>query len=161
MRRAVALLAVLLPLSLMPVAASGYEPSGGATFNTPVPWGGASERSKIVRKVEEAIRHIRPTKKDPHPKLIIAAYLFDRPSSADAIIGACKRGVSVRVIIDDEVASKPFRRIVTALNADNVRDRDHNGIRRHATRRPAAATGRSPPTPAVSAPRPTAPSASR
>ena len=108
MRRAVALLAVLLPLSLMPVTANGYEPSGGATFNTPVPWGSSAERSKIVRKVEEMIRHIRPTKKDPNPKLIIAAYLFDRPSSADAIIGACKRGVSVRVIIDDEVASKPF-----------------------------------------------------
>ena len=127
MRRAVALLAVLLPLSLMPAVASGGEPTGGATFNTPVPWGSAPERSKIVRKVEAMIRQIRPTKADPHPQLIIAAYLFDRPSSADAIIGACKRGVSVRVIIDDEVASKPFRRIVTALNADNVRDRDHNG----------------------------------
>ena len=65
MRRAVALLAVLLPLSLMPASASGYEPSGGATFNTPVPWGSSAERSKIVRKVEEAIRHIRPTRRDP------------------------------------------------------------------------------------------------
>lgn len=129
MRRAVVLLAVLLPLSLLvPATAHSYEPSGGASFNTPVPWGGASARSAIVRKVEQAIRNIRPTKRDPRPKLILAAYLFDRPSSADAIIGACKRGVSVRVIIDDEVKSKPFRRIVTALNADNVRDRDRNGV---------------------------------
>ncbi len=128
MRRAVALLAVLIPLTLMPVPANGYEPDGGATFNTPAPWGGAGDRARIVKKVEEAIRHIRPTKRDPHPKLILAAYLFDRPSSADAIIGACRRGVSVRVIIDDEVASSPFRKIVTALNADNVSDRNHDGI---------------------------------
>jgi len=128
MRRAVALLAVLLPLTLLPVTANGYEPSGGATFNTPSPWGGAAERVKIVAKVEKAINNIRPSARDPHPKLIIAAYLFDRKKSADAIIGACRRGVSVRVIIDRDVVSKPFRRIVTALNADNVRDADHNGI---------------------------------
>jgi len=128
MRRAVALLAVLLPLTLLPVTANGYEPDGGATFNTPTPWGGAAERVKIVAKVEKAINNIRPSARDPHPKLIIAAYLFDRKKSAEAIIGACRRGVSVRVIIDREVVSKPFRRIVTALNADNVRDADHNGI---------------------------------
>jgi len=128
MRRTVALLAVLLPLTLLPVIANGYEPSGGATFNTPSPWGGAAERVRIVAKVEKAINNIRPSARDPHPKLIIAAYLFDRKKSADAIIGACRRGVSVRVIIDRDVVSKPFRRIVTALNADNVRDADHNGI---------------------------------
>jgi hypothetical protein len=127
-RRAVVLLAVLLPLSLMPATANGYEPDGGATFNTPYPWGGSAERARIVLKVEEAIRHIKPTPRDPHPKLIIAAYLFDRKVSADAIIGACRRGVSVRVIIDRDVVSKPFRRIVTALNADNVRDANHDGL---------------------------------
>ena len=34
---------------------------------------------------------------------------------------------SVRVIIDKHVGSRPFRRIVTALNADNVRDRNDDG----------------------------------
>lgn len=129
MRRAVALLAALLPLTLLPLStAQAYEPSGGATFNTPAPWGGAADRARIVLKVEQAIRNIRPSRRDPHPKLIIAAYLFDRKLSADAIIGACRRGVSVRVIIDREVASKPFRRIVTALNADNVRDFNKDGL---------------------------------
>jgi hypothetical protein len=128
MRRAVALLAMLLPLTLMPVTASGYEPDGGATFNKPHPWGGPEDRARIVLDVEEAIRHIKPTRRDPHPELIIAAYLFDREHSADAIIGACRRGVAVRVIIDRDVDGRPFRRIVTALNADNVRDADRNGI---------------------------------
>jgi phosphatidylserine/phosphatidylglycerophosphate/cardiolipin synthase-like enzyme len=129
MRRVVVLLAMLLPLSLLPVVNAGaYEAPGGATFNTPVPWGTAGERVHIVAKVEEAIRQIRPTKRDPHPQLIIAAYLFDRKKSADALIGACRRGVNVRVIIDRAVVSHPLRRIVTALNADNVRDSNHDGV---------------------------------
>ncbi len=129
MRRAVVGLGpLLLTLALLPATAHGYEPDGGVTFNTPNPWGSPGERAEIVTKVEEAIRHIRPTRRDPHPQLIIAAYLFDRSESADAIIGACRRGVSVRVIIDRRVRSTPFRRIVTALNADNVRDRNHDGI---------------------------------
>ncbi|KAA1427438.1 phospholipase D-like domain-containing protein [Nocardioides antri] len=127
MRRTVLVLAALLPLTLLPAAARGYEPDGGVTFNTPRLWGKPAERERIVLKVEEAIRHIRPTARDPHPRLILAAYLFDRPESAKAIIGACRRGVSVRVIIDRDVRSKPFRRIVTALNADNVRDADNDG----------------------------------
>ncbi|KAA1420327.1 hypothetical protein F0U44_07910 [Nocardioides humilatus] len=129
MRRVVVLLAMLLPLAFLPATHAGaYEPEGGATFNTPIPWGTAGERVHIVAKVEAAIRKIRPTKRDPHPQLIIAAYLFDRKKSADAIIGACRRGVAVRVIIDRAVVSKPLRRIVTTLNADNVRDSDHNGV---------------------------------
>ena len=58
----------------------------------------------------------------------MTGYLFDRKKSADALINACRRGVSVRVIIDREVASAPSRKLITALNADNVRDRDRNGL---------------------------------
>jgi len=128
MRRAVALLAVLLSVILMPLSASGYEPSGGASFNVPNPWGNEGENNRIVNKVEQAFRNVRPTGRDPHPIILVANYLFDRKKSADALIDACRRGVSVRVIIDQEVVSRPFRRLVTALNADNVRDRDRNGI---------------------------------
>jgi phosphatidylserine/phosphatidylglycerophosphate/cardiolipin synthase-like enzyme len=128
MRRAVALLAVLLSVTLMPLPASGYEPDGGATFNVPNPWGSEQENNRIVRKVEDAIRNVRRTPRDRRPVILVTGYLFDRPSSADAIIAACRRGVSVRVIIDRAVVSRPFRRIVTALNADNVRDRDRNGV---------------------------------
>jgi hypothetical protein len=128
MRRAVALLAVLLPLSLMPLPANGYEPSGGATFNAPNPWGSDAENTRIVRSVEEAFKNVRPTRRDPHPIILVTGYLFDRKKSADALIDACRRGVSVRVIIDRDVASSPSRKLITALNADNVRDRDRNGI---------------------------------
>lgn len=128
MRRAVVLLAVLLPLGLLPPPARGYEPGGGATFNVPNPWGSATENTRIVRKVEEAFRHVRRTRRDPHPVILMTGYLFDRMTSADALINACRRGVSVRVIIDRDVGARPLRKLVTALNADNVRDRDRNGI---------------------------------
>ena len=128
MRRAVLLLAVLLPLTLVPLSATGREPTPGATFNAPNPWGSEAENNRIVRKVEVAIQQVRPTARDPHPVILVTGYLFDRKKSADALINACRRGVSVRVIIDREVASAPSRKLITALNADNVRDRDRNGL---------------------------------
>jgi len=128
MRRAAALLAILLPLTLLPSAASGYDPGGGATFNVPNPWGSSAENTRIVRKVEEAFRHVRKTRRDPHPIILVTGYLFDRQGSADALINACRRGVSVRVIIDRDVVARPLRKLVTALNADNVRDRNRDGV---------------------------------
>jgi phosphatidylserine/phosphatidylglycerophosphate/cardiolipin synthase-like enzyme len=128
MRRAATLLAILLPLALMPVQAHSYEPGGGASFNVPNPWGNEEGNNRIVRKVEQAFANVRPTRRDPRPIILVTGYLFDRPKSADALIAACRRGVSVRVIIDREVASAPARKLITALNADNVRDRDRNGV---------------------------------
>lgn len=128
MRRAVALVAILLPFTLLPLAASGYQPPGGTTFNAPDPWGSGADNTRIVRTVEKAFRNVRPTRRDPHPVILVTGYLFDRKVSADALIDACRRGVSVRVIIDRDVASAPSRKLITVLNADNVRDRDRNGI---------------------------------
>jgi len=128
MRRAAAPLAIVMLVTLMPLSAGAYEPGGGATFNVPNPWGSSAENTRIVRKVEEAFRHVRKTPRDPHPIILVTGYLFDRALSADALIDACRRGVSVRVIIDRDVVARPLRKLVTALNADNVRDRDRNGI---------------------------------
>src|SRR5688572_2003749 len=130
MRRAAALLAILLLLTLMPLGpptASAYEPSGAPTFNVPNPWGTEAENNRIVAKVDEAFRHVRPTARDPHPIILVTNFLFDRKVSADALIDACRRGVSVRVIIDRDVSSRPFRSLVTVLNADNVRDKNRDG----------------------------------
>ncbi len=128
MRRLAALLAILLPLTMMAPTASGYEPGGGATFNVPNPWGSTAENTRIVRTVEEAFRHVRRTPQDPHPIILVTGFLFDRQLSATTLINACRRGVSVRVIIDRAVVARPLRRLVTALNADNVRDRNRDGI---------------------------------
>jgi hypothetical protein len=135
MRRvAVLVVAVLLPLLLVQqpagstARASAYVAPEGVTFNVPRPWGSPAETARIVQKVEEAFRNVRRTARDPRPTILVAAYLFDRNKSADALIAACRRGVSVRVIIDADVVSRPFRRLVTALNADNVPDRDRDGI---------------------------------
>lgn len=130
MRRAAVSLVFLLPLTLLPMTspAGAYEPGGGPTFNVPNPWGSSAENTRIVRKVEEAFRHVRKSPQDPHPIILVTGFLFDRHASATTLINACRRGVSVRVIIDRAVVARPLRRLVTALNADNVRDRDRDGI---------------------------------
>lgn len=107
--------------------AVAYEPPGGATFNTPHPWGTTAQRYKIVHTIENAIRNTKPTKKDPEPFMLITSYLFDRRPTVDALIAACKRGVSVRVILDEDIINRSERRLVTALNSDNVKDRNHDG----------------------------------
>ncbi len=108
-------------------AVAKYEPPGGAIFNMPHPWGKDAERYKIVRTIETAIRHVSPTKKDPKPFVLVTSFLFDRRSSVDALIGACKRGVSVRVILDEDIINNSERRLVKALNGDNVKDRNGDG----------------------------------
>jgi phosphatidylserine/phosphatidylglycerophosphate/cardiolipin synthase-like enzyme len=131
MRRAAILLAILLPSTLVPLllpTASGYEPGGAPTFNVPNPWGTEAENNRIVAKIDDAFRHVRPTARDRHPIILVTNFLFDRRVSADALIDACRRGVSVRVIIDRDVSSRPFRSLVTVLNADNVRDKNRDGV---------------------------------
>jgi phosphatidylserine/phosphatidylglycerophosphate/cardiolipin synthase-like enzyme len=128
MRRVAALLVLLLPLTIMPLPANSYRPGPGPTFNVPNPWGSPAENTRIVRTVEEAFRHVRRTRRDPRPIILVTGFLFDRPESAKALIGACRRGVSVRVIIDRDVVTRPLRRLVTVLNADNVRDRNRDGV---------------------------------
>ena len=91
MRGAAVLLVFLLPLTLMPSTANGYEPGGGPTFNVPNPWGSSAENTRIVRKVEEAFRHVRRTAEDPHPIILVTGYLFDRKLSAATLINACRR----------------------------------------------------------------------
>ncbi|MCB0906295.1 MAG: hypothetical protein KDB63_04140 [Nocardioidaceae bacterium] len=130
MRRLTLLTGLILSFALVAgatPAVAKYEPPAGATFNTPRPWGTDAERYKIVRTIEAAIRHVSPTKQDPKPFVLVTSYLFDRRSSVDALIGACKRGVSVRVILDEDIINNSERRLVKALNGDNVKDRNGDG----------------------------------
>ena len=121
-------LAVALTVGLTTGPAAAYRPESGATFNVPKPWGRNGTNYAIVKSVERAIEHTRPTKNRPKPVIHISTYLMDRTRSADALIRACRRGVSVRVILDEEIKSKPSRRLMRVLNADNVRDRNGNGL---------------------------------
>lgn len=120
-------LAVALTVGLTSGPAAAYRPESGATFNVPKPWGREAGNFRILRQVENAIRNTRPTKRRPRPTIHVSTFLLDRPQSSRALIAACRRGVSVRVIIDQEVASRPSSRLMRVLNADNVRDRNRDG----------------------------------
>ncbi|HZJ07480.1 MAG TPA: phospholipase D-like domain-containing protein [Nocardioidaceae bacterium] len=119
------LLAVLIALLTMSVvwapAASAYQPREGGTFNVPRPWGSDKAKYRIVRHVEKAIRKTRPTASDPNPIILISTYLLDRSQSVDALVGACRRGVSVRVIMDEDINNRNSKRIIKVLNGDNPR----------------------------------------
>ena len=100
-------------------AAAAYAPPGGATFNTPRPWGGTAARYKIVRTVDAAIRNVRPTAADPQPVIYISQFLLDDKPSVDAMINARNRGVSVRVVLDPDIIGHQANRLTSALNHDN------------------------------------------
>jgi hypothetical protein len=103
-------------------ADAAYAPPGGATFNTPRPWGTSAQRYHIVRTVDTAIRNVRPTATDPQPEILISQFLLDDKPSVDALIGARNRGVSVRVVLDPDIIGHQANRLTRALNRDNHPD---------------------------------------
>jgi phosphatidylserine/phosphatidylglycerophosphate/cardiolipin synthase-like enzyme len=131
-RRVSLLLAGFLVLSSTVVsapAASAYQPpGGGGTFNVPDPWGTTKANYRIVNHVQRAINRTQgPTKRYPDPRIHIATYLLDHTSSVSALVRACRRGVSVRVILDRDIDNRNSRRLIRVLNGDNVRDRNRDG----------------------------------
>ena len=119
----VALAAVTAMLLSQAPIASAWAPAENATFNIPKPWGSRLQRTAIVRKVEAMVNHA-----PRGSTIVIATYLFDRPTSVDALIHACKRGVSVRVILDGHIDNRQSRRLVAALNGDNIHRDGHGGF---------------------------------
>ncbi len=108
--------------------AQAYQPHEGATFNTPHHFGGQLAQYRILRHVEKAINHtFGPTKRYPNPVILISTYLLDRTRSVDALVAACHRGVSVRVILDQDIDNRNSKRLIRVLNGDNVRDADNDG----------------------------------
>jgi phosphatidylserine/phosphatidylglycerophosphate/cardiolipin synthase-like enzyme len=123
---AIAVIASSLGLVASPAAA--YQPAGGAMFNVPNPWGSNQANNRIVKHVERAINRAQgPTKRHPNPTILISTYLLDRKPSVDALVKACRRGISVRVILDQDIDNKNSRRLIRVLNSDNVRDRNGDG----------------------------------
>lgn len=127
MRRVSLLLVTVLSASLLLVPASAMGPRGGAVFNVPNPYGDDAANYRIVKKVEHAIRNTVRTRRHRQPVIHISTYLLDRPTTVKTLIAACRRGVQVRVLLDEDIASRPSRKLITALNADNVRDRNRDG----------------------------------
>jgi phosphatidylserine/phosphatidylglycerophosphate/cardiolipin synthase-like enzyme len=131
-RRVSLLLAIVLPLTflLVPAVATAPDPrpGGRVVVNVPRPFGDKAANYRIVKTVERAIRNTHRTRHHRHPVIHISTFLLDRKTAVDDLIAACRRGVAVRVIIDEDIESRPSRRLITALNADNVRDR--NGDRK-------------------------------
>ncbi len=122
-------LAALLTIVCVGVApAQAYQPREGGTFNTPRVFGGQLAQYGILRHVEKAIDHtFGPTKRHPDPVILISTYLLDRTRSVDALVAACRRGVSVRVILDQDIDNRNSKRLIRVLNGDNVRDADNDG----------------------------------
>jgi phosphatidylserine/phosphatidylglycerophosphate/cardiolipin synthase-like enzyme len=130
MRKVLTLLALVLAAGFLAVLpAHAYEPAQGGMFNVPRPWGSSAEKYKLVRHVERAIRRTPgPTANNPDPTILISTYLLDRSQSVDALIKACRRGVSVRVIMDSDIDNRNSRRLIKKLNGDNVRDNNGDGV---------------------------------
>ncbi len=129
MRKLWMVVALALAVStLAGTPAHAYEPNTGALFNVPRPWGSKAEKFRLVKHVEKAIRKTPgPTKAHPAPEILISTYLLDRKPSVDALVKACRRGVSIRVIMDADINNKNSRRLINVLNADNVKDDDGDG----------------------------------
>lgn len=126
MRRLLFVVLSALLLSVLPgVPAQAAAP--GATFNVPNPWGTTAQKYRIVNKVVAAIKGTRPTAADPAPTILITSYLFDRSNVVDALIAACRRDVSVRVILDGKISNRNERRVVAQLTGDQWADRDGDG----------------------------------
>ena len=104
-------IALILPLMAVSAAPAGAV-DGGATFNVPRPYAGDAGNFRIVNQVIGAIRGT-PARKPGKPAQVItiATYLMDSTTAVTELIEACRRGVQVRVILDEEtgIAVVPLR----------------------------------------------------
>jgi phosphatidylserine/phosphatidylglycerophosphate/cardiolipin synthase-like enzyme len=93
-------------------SAQAWAPPQGSLFNNPK--GNTAAKYRLERGVEAAIRHALPGS-----TILVATYLMDRAPSVDALLGARKRHVSVRVVLDGGISTGPARRLKRVLNRDN------------------------------------------
>ena len=114
-RRILSVHVVVLVLCLLYApAALAWAPSEGPLFNNPK--GTDSAKYRVVLRVEKAIRNARRGS-----TVLISTYLLDRKPAVDALVGAKRRGVRVRVVMDGGIDSGPARRLKFVLNRDNGR----------------------------------------
>lgn len=112
-----------------PAAAKAIGGADRATFNVVAPWGTKAQRWRLVRSVETAIRKVpKRSPGEARPTILIATFMLDRKRTVTELIEACRRGASVRVVLDDDVDNRQSRRLKRSLNGDNLRDRNRDGF---------------------------------
>ncbi|WGX98840.1 phosphatidylserine/phosphatidylglycerophosphate/cardiolipin synthase family protein [Nocardioides sp. L-11A] len=115
---AVALLAlVTLLVAPRPAATADdtWQPATGAVFNNPM--GGVKARTKVVRQVHQAIRHT-----PPGATIRIATYNIDRADTARLLLEAHRRGVHVRIVVNDNIIGRTIRGLQARLGRDRRAD---------------------------------------
>jgi phosphatidylserine/phosphatidylglycerophosphate/cardiolipin synthase-like enzyme len=103
--------AAMLLLILTPAAAAAFTPANGPRFNNP--WGDFPAKERLLTKLRNTI--------DATPKsatIRIAAYSNDRKDITDALIRAHRRGVDVRVLLNDNWTSYQTRRLRRVVGGD-------------------------------------------
>lgn len=113
--------------------AAAWEPANGAVFNTPPPWGTRAANFQIVRHVQDAMAKVPARPTDPtgalaaQPEILLTSYLLDGRRTVNEAIAACRRGVSVRIVLDKAIGTKAAQDLISALNSDNRMDRNNDG----------------------------------
>lgn len=89
-------------------SAAVWTPYTGITFNQPT--GTSEQRTRIVRRIHEAIDHTPPGE-----TIRIATYNLGLKASADKLIAAKKRGVRVQVIVNANLIGPLEARVQRAI----------------------------------------------
>jgi phosphatidylserine/phosphatidylglycerophosphate/cardiolipin synthase-like enzyme len=101
--------AVLFALSA--TGAAAFAPAPGPLFNNPR--GTKVAKNRILHSIVAAVDHA-----PRHSTIRIAAYSFDRPDVADALVRAHNRGVDVQMVLNDNWTSKATLRLQRHFGQD-------------------------------------------
>ena len=95
---AVCVLGLVGTVAVTPAQAAPWRPVDGVIFNNPK--GSLAAERAIITHLDRAVNA------SPRGSIIsMAMYLFDRPTTARALVAAHRRGVNVQLIVDDGEAS--------------------------------------------------------
>jgi hypothetical protein len=111
MRLIVAAMGALLAVTVVaPTSWASYTPPDGVLFNRPADAGNKAAKYRIRNHTDATIRSV------PRGGTIrVVQYAINFRSSADALIAAHRRGVNVRVLVDDRHNYNAHRRLKRAL----------------------------------------------
>jgi len=97
------------------VATEPWRPTSGAHFN--VPRADPEPRFRIERQIVGAINHARKGS-----LIQISVFSFDRKNVADALVDARRRGVQVRILMNNHQMNSVMRRLHRVLGTNRTRN---------------------------------------